>query len=49
MEPVTTPSQVGSQKDFWSTLKTKNPQPYKNLTVSLAKYLQCLGYFWVQV
>lgn len=46
MEPVITPSQMGSQKDFWSTLKTKKtPWPYKNLMVSSAKYLQCT-FFW---
>lgn len=41
MEPVITPPQVGSQKDFWSTLKSKKPQPHKNLTASSAKYLEC--------
>lgn len=41
MEPVITPPQVGSQKDFWSTLKPKkNHSPIK-ISVSSAKYLEC--------
>lgn len=40
MEPVIIPSQVGSQKDFWSTLKPKNPHSPIKISVSSAKYLE---------